>query len=254
MDNPSPPVDAAKVMEHVYRATGGIELKPDESREIHRFVSDEIRPLLAPSTSYFIIGSYRNPYIKRLRKTAHKLRKHGAYTVLLGDTHNIDTSRLPNEDIMFQLVGVYSDYIVAIYEKGSGGETVEIGEIDDPPFFSKSHVYVRDYAPSGSADEPFDVVRDALENRFNTDLSDTEREQRLRYRISNVEDVSDIDEAQQIVEEIVNHRFDKNATLASYSWPHKNKFKKFALQNRLYPWIGLKHVPGLVVRTVPGPN
>jgi hypothetical protein len=43
------------------------------------------------------------------------------------------------------LLATYSDYIVGVFEKESGGEAPELGEIDDPPYFDKSYVFPRDY-------------------------------------------------------------------------------------------------------------
>lgn len=46
----------------------------------------------------------------------------GAYPFVMGDLLELPTDRLNTFDIMFSLLATYSDYIVGVFEKESGGE------------------------------------------------------------------------------------------------------------------------------------
>lgn len=247
MEDPSPPEHAAQLFEYVDHAIGeGVELEQEELHAILEFDANEIAPLRSPVTSYFILGSYRSPYRYRLRSAAHELKKIGAYTVILGDVKQLRTSRLPDEDIMFTLIAAFSSYIVAIYEKDSGGEAPELGEIDDPPFFEKAHVYVRDHDPN--TDPNLELVVETLEDHFDSQFDDDERELRFTRRLA----ASDATVSREEVEAIVERRVKENEPPASYSWPHKNKFKKLDLHGRFHSWVDPDAVPDLVVETIPG--
>jgi len=128
MSNPSPPPDAADIMRVVHEAVGDIELEPTEKRDIWRFIQRELPYLQSQRTSYFILGSYRDPYIRRLRAVQNELTKQlGAYPFVMGDLVELPTNRLNTFDIMFSLLATYSDYIVGVFEKESGGEAPELG-------------------------------------------------------------------------------------------------------------------------------
>ena len=75
MTDPSPPPDAGEIMAVVHEAVGGIELEPAEKRKIWRFTRRELPYLWSQRTSYFILGSYRDPYIRRLRAVQNELTK-----------------------------------------------------------------------------------------------------------------------------------------------------------------------------------
>jgi hypothetical protein len=113
MSAPSPPPDAAEIMAVVHEAIGGIELEPAEKREIWRFTQHELPYLWSQRTSYFILGSYRDPYIRRLRAVQNELTKQlGAYPFLMGDLLELPAERLNTFDIMFSLLATYSDSFV----------------------------------------------------------------------------------------------------------------------------------------------
>ncbi|WP_161596551.1 hypothetical protein [Salinigranum halophilum] len=249
MEDPTPPPHATQLFEYVTHAIGdGIDLEQEELHAILEFDAHEITPLRSPVTSYFILGSYRSPYRYRLRSTAHELNKYGAYTVILGDVKQLRTRRLPDEDIMFTLIAAFSSYIVAIYEKDSGGEAPELGEIDDPPFFEKAYVYARDYDPNPTHD--FDLVVQTLSDYFDSELDADEREQRLARRLTESESMLSRD----TIQDIVDRRVEADEPPASYSWPHKNKFRKFELHSRFHSWMDPAALPALVVETIPGPT
>lgn len=238
MTDPSPPPEAADIMTVVHEAVGGIELEPAEKREIWRFTKRELPYLWSQRTSYFILGSYRDPYIRRLRAVQNELTKQlGAYPFIMGDLLELPTDRLNTFDIMFSLLATCSDYIVGVFEKESGGEASELGEIDDPPYFDKSYVFPRDYV--WVTDEHLDskqhIMQAALEIAFADDLSEDEVRSRVDSLVDRAQD-SGLDIDEQEVWGLIDDRASAGTAPATYSWVHLNKFRKFELHDRCFPW------------------
>jgi len=238
MTDPGPPPEAADIMTVVHKAVGGIELEPAEKREIWRFTRRELPYLWSQRTSYFILGSYRDPYIRRLRAVQNELTKQlGAYPFILGDLLGIPTDRLNTFDIMFSLLATYSDYIVGVFEKESGGEAPELGEIDDPPYFDKSYVFPRDYiwVSDAKVESNQHVIQAALEIAFADDLSADEIQSKIGSLVDRTRE-SGLDIDEQKIWGVIDDRVAAGAEPATYSWVHRNKFRKFELHDRCFPW------------------
>jgi len=255
MTNPSPPPDAADIMTVVHEAVGGLELEPAEKRAIWRFTQRELPYLRSQRTSYFILGSYRDPYIRRLRAVQNELAKQiGAYPFLMGDLLELPTDRLNTFDIMFALVATYSDYIVGIWEKDSGGEAPELGEIDDTPYFEKSYVFPRDYSWPTDADceSKHHVIQAALEIAFTDGLTDDEVHSKITSLVDRAQK-RDIDISESEVRDSISDRKGQTEKPATYSWVHLNKFRKFELHDRCFPWTTEKELR-TVVTELPAPR
>jgi len=238
MADPSPPPDAADIMTVVHEAVGGIELEPAEKREIWRFTQRELPYLWSQRTSYFILGSYRDPYIRRLRAVQNELTKRlGAYPFIMGDLVELPTDRLNTFDIMFSLLATYSDYIVGVFEKESGGEAPELGEIDDQPYFAKSYVFPRDYtwATDANVESEQHVIQAALEMAFADDLSEYDIQSEVNSLVDRAQD-GGLDIDGQKIWSVIDDRANEGAEPAAYSWVHLNKFRKFELHDRCFPW------------------
>jgi hypothetical protein len=238
MTDPSPPPEAADIMTVVHEAVGGLELEPAEKREIWRFTQRELPYLWSQRTSYFILGSYRDPYIQRLRAVQNELtRQLGAYPFIMGDLLELPTDRLNTFDIMFSLLATYSDYIVGVFEKESGGEAPELGEIDDSPYFDKSFVFPRDYAwvTDTNLKSKQHVMQAALEIAFADGLSEAETHSKIESLVERAHDAS-IDVTVDEVYETLDDRRGDEEDPATYSWVHLNKFRKFELHDRCFPW------------------
>src|SRR5699024_3534874 len=114
----------------------------------------------------------------------------GAYPFILGDLEEISSNRLPTFDIMFALLATNTDYIVGIYEKESGGEASELGEIDDMPYFEKAHILPRDYTwfTESNIDSRIHVLDAALTIQFRDDLNESEKHNELTALIQGAQD------------------------------------------------------------------
>lgn len=248
MSDPSPPPDAADIMAIVHEAVGGLELEPAEKREIWRFAQHELPYLRSQRTSYFILGSYRDPYIRRLRAVQNELTKQlGAYPFILGDLPELPADRLNAFDIMFAVLATYSDYIVGVFEKESGGEAPELGEIDDPPYFEKSHVFPRDYTwiADTNLESEYHVIQAAIEIAFTDDLTEDEKRKKIVSLVDRAQS-NQIDITEQDVWDAIDDRETEGSEPATYSWVHRNKFRKFELHDRCFPWTTEKELRAAV--------
>ena len=238
MTDPGPPPNAADVMERVDEALQGLELEPHESAEILEFANREVPHLQTPETSYFVLGSYRDPHLRRLRIVQNELDKRlGTYPFLLGDLPDVDINRLPTFRIRFHLVAAYADHVVAVYEQDAGGEVTELGKISETPYFGKSHVLPRDYAwmTDRKLETAEDVFAAATRVSFNNDLDRGQIEDEIESIVIRARG-NGIEVTHEEVLDRLDEREDAEDGSVSYSWVHLNEFRLFELHGRCYPW------------------
>jgi hypothetical protein len=236
MADPVPPPSA--IMESVNDALQGLELEPHETAEILGFANRELPHLYTPEDSYFILGSYRDPYLRRLRIVQNELDKRLAtYPFLLADLPELDIDRLPVFRIRFTLLATHVDAIVAVYEQDAGGEITELGKISTTPYFKKSYVLPRDYAwmTEQNLDTEADVMAAAATIYFNDDLDDGTTEEELDSLIT-AATKNDINLTTPDVIDRLADREDSERAPVSYSWVHLNEFRVFELHDRCFAW------------------
>ena len=237
MTDPGPPPNAPAIMESVNDALQGLELEPHETSEILGFANRELPHLHTPEDSYFILGSYRDPYLRRLRIVQNELDKRLAtYPFLMADLPELDLDRLPFR-IRFTLLAAHADSIVAVYEQDAGGEVTELGKISTTPYFDKSYVLPRDYAwmTDQNLDTEADVLAAAATIYFNDDLDDATTEAELDSLIA-AATKNDITLTRAAVIDRLEEREDSEHTPVSYSWVHLNEFRLFELHGRCFAW------------------
>lgn len=237
MSEPSAPVNAAKVKSVVDEALHGLELDFDEIAAVLNFANDELSHLQTSETSYFILGSYRDPYLRRLRIVENELnRRVSAYAFVMGDLQEIGLEKLPEFQIRFYLLAEYADYIVGVYEQDAGGEVTELGKISETPYFDKSYVLPRDYCwmTAENFDGKADVVAAAMEIYHNEDLTDQERKEKLEALATEACE-SGVNVSKEELTDAVQER--EGDGVVSYSWVHLNEFRLFELHDRCQPWV-----------------
>jgi hypothetical protein len=232
------PPNATAVMESVNDALQGLELEPHETSDILAFANQELPHLHTPEDSYFILGSYRDPYLRRLRIVQHELDKRfGTYSFLMADLPELEIDRLPVFHIRFTLLAAHADTIVAVYEQDAGGEVTELGKISTTPYFDKSYVLPRDYAwmTEQHLDTEGDVVAAAATIYFNDDLDENTTREELDSLIT-AANKSGIGLTTADVIDRLENRDDSEHAPVSYSWVHLNEFRLFELHNRCFAW------------------
>jgi len=238
MTSVGPPPNAADIKENVNEALQGLQLEPEEISEILSFANQEVPHLQTPETSYFVLGSYRDPLIRRVRIVENELNKRlGAYAFVMGDLREIDISRLPTFRIRFYLLAAYADYIVAVCEQEAGGEVTELGKISETPYFAKSFVLPRDYAwmTDRNLESRADVLTAAVSVYFNSDLTEAELDDELDDLVAQAQQ-SGIDVERDDLVARIEDREAAASDAVSYSWVHLNEFRLFELHDRCFPW------------------
>ncbi len=147
MTTPSVPPNAGQIMGAVRRALCNVDLTPTEARDILSWAQDELPAIYErDQTAYLVLGSYRSPYIRRVRSVSDRLnRRYGTYAFLIGDLDDIDVSRLPEFRVKFHLTAALADYITTVIEQDAGGEINELGKLSETEYFRKAYVLPRGY-------------------------------------------------------------------------------------------------------------
>lgn len=229
--------NANEIEATVDQALHGLELEPDETAAVLGFANEELPHLQTPETSYFVLGSYRDPYIRRLRTVENELNKRlSAYAFVMGDLREIGLNRLPEFRIRFHLLATYADYVIGVYEQDAGGEITELGKISETPYFDRSYVLPRDYCwmTGENFDGKPDVVAAAMTIQHSDDLTDDEKDEELKsLTVEAQENGIDVSE-EELVDAVHEREVDD---ITSYSWVHLNEFRLFELHDRCQPWI-----------------
>lgn len=239
MKGVSIPSNANQIETAVDEALHGFELDPDETARIFGFANKELPHLQTPETTYFVLGSYRDPYIRRLRIAENELNKRiGAYAFLMGDVREIGLDRLPEFRIRFHLLAAYVDALVGVYEQDAGGEVTELGKISETPYFEKSHALPRDYSwmTGERVESERDVIVAGIAIHQNEELSDEKKETEFASLIDSAQQ-GGLEVDQEDLKNAIQKRIEGATEIANYSWVHLNEFRLFELHDRCYPWI-----------------
>ena len=240
-DDPRRRVHAA-----VQRALSGIRLPNEDYTAIRTWVNEELPQLQAAGyTSYVVFGSYRRNYHHSLRIAQYELAKSITSTaVVLGDTPPLGltighgrTDPLEFE-VKFHLLTEFADVNVAIYEKDSGGEAVELGLLRQDNCFVQTVVLPRDYYGVGqnTFNTKADVLAVARHIGFAADLTDTQKKTELRGLIATARgDGIQITE-HEVTEVLDEELAERDADEPSYSWVHLALFRRFEKANRCRTW------------------
>ena len=237
MADPAIPPNADEIEAAVDEALHGLELEPHETAEILGFANAELSHLQTSETSYFVLGSYRDPYLRRLRTVENELNKRfNAYAFVMGDLQEISLDRLPEFRIRFHLLASYADYVVGVYEQDAGGEVTELGKISETPYFDKSYALPRDYSwmTGENFDSKVDVVAAAMAISSNEGLTEDERNDELESLTVEARE-NGIDVTREELTEAVDER--EGDDIVAYSWVHLNEFRLFELHDRCEPWV-----------------
>lgn len=242
------------------RALTGVTLPSEDYTAIRTWVNEELPQLQAAGyTSYVVFGSYRGEYHRSLRIAQYELAKPTTATaIVLGDTPpfglTLGRGRTdPLEfELKFHLLTEFADRNVAIYEKDSGGEAVELGLLRQDHCFEQTVVLPRDYYGIGHTD--FDgkdeVLAVARHIVFADDLDDSQKKAELRGLIATARDDGiELTEHELTVfldAELAN----RDETDPSYSWVHLALFRQFEAANRCRTWHSRENLRKAVTSVV----
>ena len=100
------------------------------------------------------------------------------------------------------------------------------------------------------------IIQAALEIVFADDLSADEVQANVESLVDRAQE-SGLDIDEQGVWDVIDDRADEDEELATYSWVHLNKFRKFELHDRCFPWTTedeLRPVVGELPSPTPRPE
>jgi hypothetical protein len=223
-------------MEAVQQALRGLDIGSTEAVQILSWANSETPAIYdREQTAYLVLGSYRDPYLRRVRAVSDRLnRRYGTYAFLIGDLSDIDLPRLPEFRVKFHITATLCDYVAAVFEQDAGGEINELGKLGETEYFEKAYVLPRAYrweTVDHLTDER-DVITAAAQIIAATDIDDETRTVELEALVERAEQAG-IDTS---VETMMTTLEEHEVEVPSYSWVHLNDFRLFELHGRCCPW------------------
>lgn len=228
------------------RALSNVSLPSEDYASIRTWVNEELPQLQAAGyTSYMVFGSYRRNYHRSLRIAQYELDKATTATaVVLGDTPQLGLTigqgrPDPLEfELKFYLLTELADLNVAIYEKDSGGEAVELGLLRHEHCFAQTVVLPRDYYGVGRTDieSKEDVLEVARHIAFADDLDDCQKKMELRGLTATARDSGIPITEHELTEFLEEELAARDADEPSYSWVHLALFRRFDAADRCRTW------------------
>ncbi|WP_243641462.1 hypothetical protein [Natrarchaeobius halalkaliphilus] len=237
MTTPSVPPNAGQIMGAVRRALRNVDVTPTEAMDILSWAQDELPAIYErDQTAYLVLGSYRSPYIRRVRSVSDRLnRRYGTYAFLIGDLDDIDVSRLPEFRVKFHLTAALADYITTVIEQDAGGEINELGKLSETEYFRKAYVLPRGYRwdTESNLRDREDVLAAAAQIETATGADEETKQSELSKLVDRATAAGIDVTVEGLTEWLVDH----DLAVPSYSWVQLNDFRLFELQDRCCPWL-----------------
>lgn len=236
MDAPSVPSNAGAIMAAMQQALRGLDIGSTEATRILSWANSETPAIYSrDQTAYLVLGSYRDPYLRRVRAVSDRLnRRYGTYAFLIGDLADIDVPRLPEFRVKFHITAALSDYVAAVFEQDAGGEVNELGKLAETEYFEKAYALPRAYywETKEKLTDERDVLAAAAQIDAATGVDEETRATELEALVDRAERAGiDI-----TVDALLTELKDQEIAAPSYSWVHLNDFRLFELHGRCYPW------------------
>jgi len=237
MTTPSVPPNAGRIMAAVRRALRGVDVRQTEAMRILSWAHEETPAVYdGDQTTYLVLGSYREPYIRRLRAVSDRLnRRYGTYAFLIGDLADIDITRLPEFRVKFHLTAAFADYVAGVFEQDAGGEINELGKVAETEYFEKAYALPRAYRweTESNLDDERDVFAAAAQIAAAEDGDDETTTVELEALVDRAGEAG----LDLTVEEVIAWLDEHDPETPSYSWVQLNDFRLFELVGRCSPWM-----------------
>lgn len=236
MSGPSVPPNAGEIMAAVQRALRGLDVGSTEAIRILSWANSETPAIYdRDQTAYLVLGSYRDPYLRRVRAVSDRLnRRYGTYAFLIGDLTEIDIPRLPEFRVKFHITATLSDYVAAVFEQDAGGEVNELGKLGETEYFEKAYALPRAYHWETDANltDRRAVLAAAAQLVAATDIDAETKSAELETLVDRATQAGVDITVEALTTELEDHEIE----VPSYSWVHLNDFRLFELHGRCYPW------------------
>jgi hypothetical protein len=149
------PENATEVFDYLMDdLLSGIELHPSERQDLMAYMNERHSSLYGPFTTYFVLGSYDQPFKWRLEIAAEQLNNRiETYAYLLApqpdpnmgrdDLYSGDDPNFPELKLKYYIHALYADHIVGIVEHNYGGDLTELGRNNLRTFFDRTRLLPR---------------------------------------------------------------------------------------------------------------
>lgn len=237
------PPQSSAIYQALKRALGPLwnqQVPPYEFQAVLPFMRNDVVPLQYPSPSYLILGSYRKPYIIRLREFSHELNKLPGHTsVVLGDTPSLNLQQLPESEIKLHLLAAAVDRVALVLEKDDGGEIYELGTIT-AVYQQRTYVLPRDFdGQDGKTPEsPREVMAAAIKIDTDNSITDSQTKTEIQQMVADARSRG-IQITLRSVADAIKRRRNANqlSNIPDYSWMAEGAFETYTRLNRCYPWV-----------------
>jgi len=214
-----------------------VDVRQTEAMRILSWAHEETPAVYdGDQTTYLVLGSYREPYIRRLRAVSDRLnRRYGTYAFLIGDLADIDITRLPEFRVKFHLTAAFADYVAGVFEQDAGGEINELGKVAETEYFEKAYALPRAYRweTESNLDDERDVFAAAAQIAAAEDGDDETTTVELEALVDRAGEAG----LDLTVEEVIAWLDEHDPETPSYSWVQLNDFRLFELVGRCSPWM-----------------
>lgn len=242
------PENATEVFDYLMDdLLSGIELHPSERQEMMAYMNERHSSLYGPFTTYFVLGSYDQPFKWRLETAADQLNNRMetyAYLLAPQPDPNIGTDDLVSGDdpdfpelkLKYYIHALYADHIVLIVEHNYGGDLTELGRNNLRTFFDRTRLL-----PRGWKTTPPDNIEDTEDVRVLTfqAVYDCPNTSVLKDRLDEIADiaaaaglpVTDADLENEIKREF------GDLTTIRYSGVVSDEFVHYNRADQCDPWL-----------------
>ena len=144
----------------------------------------------------------------------------------------------------------FADLNVAIYEKDSGGEAVELGLLRHEYCFTRTVVLPRDYYGTGQStwDTKDDVLEHARHIALADDLDDAQKKTELRGLLASARDAGITITEHELTEYLDAELAKRTVEDPAYSWVHLALFRRLEQAGRCHTWHSESELRDLVKR------
>lgn len=237
MTTPSVPPNAGQIMAAIRRALRGVDVGQSEAIRILSWAREEMPAVYEGNRmTYLVLGSYRDPYIRRLRSVSDRLnRRYGTYAFLIGDLDDIGVKRLPEFRVKFHLSAVFADYVAAVFEQDAGGEINELGKVSESEYFEKAYALPRGYQWTTEAN--LTTEQDVFIAAAQIAEAEDSDEETIRGELEGLANRATEAGIDLTATELSTWVTEHDPDVPSYSWVQLNDWRLFELVGRCFPWI-----------------
>lgn len=188
-----------------------------------------------PQTTYFVLGSYEEPFKYRLDGVTDRLNQSrpSGYAFIQATQPDLELpDRLAPIKLKFYMLAFASDYLVLVLEHNAGGDLPELDRLTSPDLIDRACVFVRTgHLNLGTAESQRVARRLAIAAAYSSDSDDA-----LRIALREITDEADVSEVSDgYLSDWLEEDLGGRAPI-SYSGVVEDMFGPLRDRDQLYGW------------------